>query len=176
MRKRLATVALGIALSGCQIMTPDTPPGPPEIRELGKSSKPDRIERKVPFPEKEYAKLEKSGDATLIGRLWITTASGETVYGANETVSIAPATTYSAEAAEAALAGKHIEEADPRAQQYTHYAKTDERGYFRATGLPAGVFYVAGWVSEPGTNGKRHVIINQVRLGRGQTVEIQLKR
>lgn len=176
MKKGIAIVVLGLVLSGCQIISPDTPPGPPEIKELGTPSEPERIERQVPFPETEYARLEKSGNATIAGRLFITTSAGETIYGANETVSVAPATAYSAEAAEAALAGDYIEEPDPRAQEYTHYAQTDERGYFRVNGLPAGVFYVAGRVSEPGTNGKRHVIINQVRLGAGQTIEVQLKR
>lgn len=176
MKKWLAILALGVATSGCQLIAPETPPGPPDIRELGAPSEPERVERKVAFPAEEYARLDKSGNATIAGRLFITTDSGETIYGAHETVSIAPATTYSAEAAEAALAGNYIEEADPRAQEYSHYAKTDERGYFRATGLPAGVFYVAGRVSEPGPNARRHVIINQVRLGKGQTVEIRLSR
>ncbi|SHF14137.1 hypothetical protein SAMN02745148_01901 [Modicisalibacter ilicicola DSM 19980] len=175
MGKWIAVLMLGLFVTGCQFVGrgPDT--GPPEIEDRG-VEQPERVERQVAFPEEEYAKLEKSGTASVSGRLFIRSRSGEIVYGAGETVSAAPATSYSAEAAEVALAGDYIEPADPRAQAYTHYAKTDDQGYFTITGLPAGVFYVAGRVSEPGPDGERRVIINQVRLGKGEKAKIELSR
>lgn len=173
MGKWIAVTALGLILAGCQFVGrgPDT--GPPVVEEIGEPSGRGRVERQVPFPEEEYAKLEKRGTSTITGQLFIETSNG-IVYGANEAVSAAPATTYSAEAAEAALAGKQLEPADPRAKEYTHYAKTDSRGYFKLTNLPAGVFYVGGRVSVPG--GERRAIINQVRLDKGETVEVTLSR
>ncbi|SFH46882.1 carboxypeptidase-like regulatory domain-containing protein [Modicisalibacter xianhensis] len=177
MKRWISVALIGSLLAGCQFIGTDRgDTAPPEIEDLGAPAPgvPERAERQVAFPEGEYAKLEKNGNAVLTGQLFVTTPSGQTVYGANETVSVAPATTYTAEAAEAALAGKVLEKQDPRAQEYTHYAKTDDRGYFKVTGLPSGVFYVGGRVSVPG--GKRYVIIDQVRLSSGETAKITLDR
>lgn len=176
MKRWISAALIGGMLAGCQFVGTDRDAAPPEIEDLGTPAPgaPERVERQVDFPENEYAKLKKSGNSAITGQLFVKTSSGQVVYGANETVSVAPATTYTAEAAEAALAGKMLEEPDPRAQEYTHYAKTDGRGYFKVTGLPAGVFYVAGRVSLPG--GKRQVIIDQVRLSSGETAKLTLDR
>ncbi|MGC3872914.1 carboxypeptidase regulatory-like domain-containing protein [Halomonas sp. GXIMD04776] len=172
MGRWIAIGLMGLLLVGCQFVGrgPDT--GPPEIEDRTEPP-PERVERKVAFPEQEYAKLDKNGTASISGQLFVRTSSG-IVYGAGETVSAAPATSYSAEAAEVALAGGYIEPADPRAQAYTHYAKTDDKGYFKITGLPAGVFYVAGRVGQ--SDDTRRVIINQVRLGKGENATIELSR
>ncbi|SDK88060.1 hypothetical protein SAMN05661010_00402 [Modicisalibacter muralis] len=171
MGKRIAIVVLGLILAGCQAIGPG-PSGPPEVEDLGEGV-PQRVERQVPFPAQEYAKLDKTGTATVSGRLFLETSSG-VVPGAGETVSIAPATAYSAEAAEVALSGRAVEPADPRAREYTHYVTTDARGYFQATGLPAGVFYIAGSVKPPGS--ERRIIINQISLSEGETLEVSLSR
>ncbi|MHB0774996.1 carboxypeptidase-like regulatory domain-containing protein [Halomonas sp. WWR20] len=173
---RWILITLGLLLTGCQAIGPGTENESqgPVIEEARPET--TRVERKVAFPEREYAQLEKTGRSTLTGRIFITTPSGEVIYGAGETISIAPATTYSAEAAEVALAGGHIEPADPRAREYTHYAKADEQGRFKAQGLPAGIYYVAGSVSQPGSNTQRRIIINQVRIGENQTVQVELSR
>ena len=172
MGKGIAIVVLGLILTGCQAIGPGRS-GPPEVEDLGEGSQ--RVERQVPFPAQEYAKLEKTGSATVSGRLFLETSSG-VVPGAGETVSIAPVTQYSAEAAQVVLAGKYIEPADPKAREYTHYATTDSRGYFTASGLPAGTFYIAGSVKPPGPNAQRRIIINQISLSEGQTLEISLSR
>ncbi|OBX36767.1 hypothetical protein A8U91_01114 [Halomonas elongata] len=130
--------------------------------------------RQVDFPEAEYAALEKTGNAALSGRLTLDTASG-TVVGGGETISVAPVTTYSAEAAEQALAGRAVERADPRARAYTHTTRTDGNGYFMLRGLPSGNFYVSGSLVDP-TSGQRRVIIHEVGLRDGQHREIQLNR
>lgn len=176
MSRGIVVVLLSGLLAACQFIDTGPDSEPPVVEDIGTTSGPERVERKVAFPEEEYAKLEKSGTAAITGQLFVKTSQGEIIYGAGETVSVAPATTYSAEAAEAALAGKYIEKADPRAQEYTHYAKTDEQGYFKVTGLPAGVFYVAGRVTLPGPDVQRRVVINQVRLSRGETAKIKLSR
>nr|WP_297458527.1 carboxypeptidase regulatory-like domain-containing protein [uncultured Halomonas sp.] len=172
MRKGIAIAVLGLVLAGCQAIGPSDS-GPPPVEDLGTTTGQQRVDRKVPFPAQEYARLDKTGSATVTGRLFLETSSG-VVPGAGETVSIAPATQYSAEAAEVALTGRAIEPADPRAREYTHYVTTDARGYFQATGLPAGVFYIAGSVKPPG--GERRIIINQISLGEGQTLEVSLSR
>lgn len=170
MGKGIAIVVLGLVLAGCQSIGPGRS-GPPAVEDLGAGQQ--RVERQVPFPAQEYAKLEKTGSASVSGRLFLETPNG-VIPGADETVSIAPATQYSAEAAEVALMGRAVEPADPRAREYTHYATTDSRGYFAVSGLPAGTFYIAGSVKPP--VGERQIIINQISLNEGQSLEVSLSR
>ncbi|WP_277810804.1 carboxypeptidase regulatory-like domain-containing protein [Chromohalobacter canadensis] len=168
-------VLVGLALSGCEMLPTGGPTQPVDIEEAGEGTPAGAVERQVAFPAEEYAKLDKHGSAVVKGRLRYMSSSAGTLVGKNETVSIAPATRYSAEAAEAALAGKRIEPADPRAREYTHYAKTNDNGYFEATGIPAGVFYVAGSVRLP--DGSRSpLILKQIEVGVGQTREVDLSR
>ncbi|WP_110666535.1 carboxypeptidase-like regulatory domain-containing protein [Salinicola halophilus] len=134
------------------------------------------VERRIAFPAEEYARLDKHGSAAVQGRLTYTTASGETLVGANETVSVAPATRYAAEAADVALSGRRIEPADPRARAYTHTARTNADGYFVVRGIPSGPFYVAGSVLLPGGDARSPLIIRQVELTAGQTRDVDLSR
>lgn len=134
------------------------------------------VPRQVPFPADTYAALPKTGTATIKGRLAYQLTSGQTVYGDHEKVSIAPATEYSAEAADRALAGQRVEPADPRAQAYTHMTTTDANGYFTATGIPAGTFYVAGTVALPDGQGRSPFILKQVRVKDGGSLRVDLSR
>ncbi|WP_275287488.1 carboxypeptidase-like regulatory domain-containing protein [Halomonas elongata] len=179
MRHFLLPLLLGIVLVGCQALPPSSGTqrdDSVDITDIGDEPDRDagRVTRQVDFPEDEYAALETSGNAALSGRLTLDTASG-TVVGAGETISVAPVTTYSAEAAEQALAGRAVERADPRARAYTHTTRTDGDGYFMLRGLPAGNFYVSGSLVDP-ASGQRRVVIHEVDLGNGQHREIRLKR
>ncbi|GGX77367.1 hypothetical protein GCM10007160_00700 [Litchfieldella qijiaojingensis] len=192
MRSCLTLLAIAIILAGCQVMGPGVDRAPQRIEIIDRSADrdapqavepqtrpsppPGRVARQVAFPEHEYAALAKHGNATIRGRLYYTTPGGNRIHGVNEVISIAPVTTYSAEAAETALAGKAIEPADPRAREYTHQARTDSQGYFTANGLPAGDYYVAGSVRLPGSNGRSPIIIHQVHVGAGQTAQVTLSR
>ena len=179
----LMVAAAGLAVSGCQLI--DTTPGPPperiEVTDVGTEAErapdegppPGRVAREVAFPEAEYAALEKHGSASISGRLTLQTNAG-TLVGRNSRVSVAPVTTYSAEAAEKALAGQAVEAADPRAQAYTRQANTDADGRFTVNGLPAGDYYVSGSVTPP--DGRPRIIINQVRVGNGQQINVNLTR
>ncbi|APE32031.1 hypothetical protein BOX17_14360 [Halomonas aestuarii] len=172
---------LGLSLAGCQIIEPRYPAGQSERVEVIERGMPapdaaqrpsttGRVARRVAFPAEEYAALEKRGNATISGRL---TLGGRPV--ANRPVSAAPVTTYSAEAAEQALAGRAVEHADPRARAYTHTTRTDANGDFRLDGLPAGEFYVSSSARDP-ASGETRVILRQVSLGRGQSRRIELSR
>ncbi|WP_136065832.1 carboxypeptidase regulatory-like domain-containing protein [Modicisalibacter radicis] len=177
MRQWMGIVLLGGLLAGCQGLMPGSDGEPPEVVDRTDQAPGSAVvERQVAFPADTYAKLEKRGSATIKGRLRYTTRQGRTIVGADEKVSIAPATEYSAEAADVALAGKRIEPADPRAREYTHYARTDGNGYFVAHGIPAGVFYVAGSVRLPDGQSRSPLILKQVRVGAGQTREVDLSR
>lgn len=180
--KRWIPLALsGLLLAGCEIVPPTPSPTerieviergerPPEPREEEPRPTPGRAPREVAFPEAEYAALEKHGSGVISGRL---TLSGRPIAGAG--ISVAPVTTYSAEAAEKALAGIAVEPADPRAREYTHTTRTDGNGHFRVSNLPAGEFYVSGSGRDP-ASGQTRVVIRQVGLSKGQQREVELSR
>ncbi|WP_035572724.1 hypothetical protein [Halomonas halocynthiae] len=191
MKKRIIAgmlLASLVGLSGCQTYYPSgTVIRAPEVIDRGEPNKPapsqpetpakpkppaKRVERKIAFPADEYAALKKTGTATISGRLVLPTQGG-TVIGADETISVAPVTTYSAEAAERALAGRAVTKADPRAREYTHTTRSNEEGYFVLRNLPSGDFYVSGSLIDPNTS-KRRIAIAEVRLAKGESKELQL--
>ena len=172
---RLGVLALMVmALAGCESLST----GSFQMPDIFDRSGSDEavVKRQIPFPAEEYARLEKRGTSAVQGRLTYRTSDGQTLVGSDETVSVAPATRYAAEAAEVALSGRKIEPADSRAREYTHYAKTDGNGYFVVRGIPAGVFYVAGSVLLPGGKSRSPIIIKQIELGKGQTRDVDLSR
>jgi len=184
MTRWILLILVGLALSGCQIIEPRYPSGqserieviergeqaPGETERAARPSTDGRVARQVAFPADEYATLSKRGSAAISGRL---TIGGRPM--ADRPVSVAPITTYSAEAAEQALAGRAVEPADPRASAYTHTTRTDGNGRFRLDGLPAGEFYVSSSGQDP-VSGETRVIIQQVSLGNGQSRSVELSR
>lgn len=179
MKVWIPLILVGLFLAGCQ-MQPGPPPERIEVIEIGDpppdEERPDaerppteRIPRQIAFSAQEYAALEKTGTAAISGRLRLNGSPGS-----GETISVAPVTTYSAEAAEHALAGRAVEPADPRAREYTHTTRTDANGHFVLQGLPSGAFYVSG--SMVGSRGVRQVILHQVSLRSGQHLEVDLSR
>ncbi|MDR5901346.1 carboxypeptidase-like regulatory domain-containing protein [Halomonas icarae] len=183
MKRHIPLVLAALVLAGCEVVPPAPTErieviergetqrdAPQETREAQRDATPARANREVAFPESEYARLEKQGSAVVSGRL---TLSGQPIPDAG--VSVAPVTSYSAEAAEKALAGIAVKPADPRAREYTHTTRTDGNGYFRIAGLPAGEFYVSGAGPDPRT-GKPRVVIRQISLGNGQQREVPLSR
>ncbi|WP_444677880.1 carboxypeptidase-like regulatory domain-containing protein [Halomonas sp. E19] len=183
MKAWIIPALLGLSLAGCQMIEPGPPPERIEVIDISDpdapqaepsarapAPEPGRVARQVAFPAAEYAALPKSGSASLSGRLSLNGTPG-----GNETISVAPVTTYSAEAAEHALAGRAVERADPRAQAYTHNARTDGNGHSSLQGLPPGEFYVSGSMVNP-ANGQRQVILRQVSLRNGQRLEVNLSR
>ncbi|WP_456268491.1 carboxypeptidase-like regulatory domain-containing protein [Kushneria sp. AK178] len=174
----VAGAVLMMGLVGCESIqkVADNFPGMSSEGTVDSAPAETTVKRQVPFPAETYAALPKTGTATVKGRLAYQLTSGQTVYGDHEKVSIAPATEYSAEAADRALAGQRVEPADPRAQAYTHMVTTDGNGYFTATGIPAGTFYVAGTVALPEGRGRSPFILKQVRVKEGGSVDVDLSR
>ncbi|HSP58701.1 MAG TPA: hypothetical protein VLO12_10405, partial [Halomonas sp.] len=174
MTRWILPVLFTLLLAGCQVIEPRYPAGErerievidksaesPEAdeREASPPSATRRVPRQVAFPTEEYAALDKTGSGVISGQL---TLSGRPI--SDRPVSVAPVTTYSAEAAEQALAGRAVEPADPRARDYTHTSRTDGNGRFRINGLPAGDFYVSSSGRDP-VSGETRVIVHQISLG-----------
>ena len=184
MKRWIPMLLPGLLLAGCEILPPAPAPTDrievvdrevepreaPERVEAPREVPPGRVARQVAFPAEEYAALEKQGSAVVSGRL---TLGGQPVAGAG--ISAAPITTYSAEAAEKALAGIAVEPADPRAREYTHTTRTDGSGRFRISGLPGGDFYLSGAGPAP-DSGEPRVVIRQIQLRNGQHLEANLSR
>lgn len=184
MTRWILPALLGLTLAGCQIIEPRYPSDDPERieviergterpRETGRVEPPEpsgRVARQVAFPAEEYAALDKRGSAVISGQL---TIGGRPVPNAG--ISVAPVTTYSAEAAAQALAGRAVEPADPRARAYTHTTRTDGNGGFRLDGLPAGEFYLSGSGPDP-SSGETRVVIRQVTLRNGASRHIDLSQ
>jgi hypothetical protein len=188
MPRWILPLLLGLLLAGCQVIESRYPQGERERIEVidrsadlpgadGREPSPSppptttrRVPRQVDFPAEEYAALEKSGSGVISGQL---TLSGRPI--PNRPVSVAPVTTYSAEAAEQALAGRAVEPADPRARDYTHTSRTVGIGRFRVGGLPAGEFYVSS-SGRDSVSGEMRVIIHQISLGNGQQHSVDLSR
>ncbi|GHE19765.1 carboxypeptidase-like regulatory domain-containing protein [Halomonas urumqiensis] len=183
MTRWITVAAAALILTGCEIMPPSSTPTerievieretPPAERAPDETPTPrdtGREPRTVAFPVGQYAALEKTGSAVISGQL---TLGGQPIAGAG--ISAAPVTTYSAEAAEKALAGIAVEAADPRASEYTHRTRTDGNGRFRLSGLPSGEFYVSGSGRNP-SSGRPQVVIKQVTLGNGQQLNVELSR
>ncbi|SFU31618.1 carboxypeptidase-like regulatory domain-containing protein [Halomonas korlensis] len=185
MTRWILPLLIALLLAGCQVIEPRYPAGErerieviekgvesPEVDEREASPPPTtrRVPRQVAFPAEEYAALDKTGSGVITGQL---TLSGRPI--PDRPVSVAPVTTYSAEAAEQALAGRAVEPADPRARDYTHTGRTDGNGRFRINGLPAGEFYVSSSGRDP-ASGETRVIIHQISLGSGQQRNVDLSR
>ncbi|QEM81612.1 carboxypeptidase regulatory-like domain-containing protein [Halomonas binhaiensis] len=183
-----ALATLAIALAGCQSIIPTDRGQGPDVVDIGQTEpsqpppaeKPttpppvQRVSRTVAFDPAVYAQLPKTGSAVVTGRLTLNTSNG-VVIGSQQGVSVAPVTPYSAEAVEQALAGKTVERADPRAQEYTHSTRTNANGYFILSNLPPGNFYVSGIVENPST-GEREIIIKEATLSNDRTTEVELTR
>lgn len=178
MKAWIPLALLGLALAGCQMIEPGPPPERIEVIDVTEprpdtedpAPPPGRIARQVAFPAAEYAALPTRGTAAISGTIHL-----NGIPGAGETIAVAPVTTYSAEAAEHALAGQAVEPADPRAREYTHTARADGNGNFILQGLPPGEFYVSGSLVNPAT-GQRQVLLQQVSLREGQHLEVVLSR
>ena len=168
MFKIIVGIALLIFVTGCQVA--------PQKQEI--------VPRKVPFPEQEYAQLERVGSSTVEGQVFMTTRGGDVKYGAGREVILTPVNPYTTEAAQAIMGGRILEEADPRAKEFTHKTIADGEGRFEFKDLPAGRYYVAGSVHWQVYSGNKYigmqdqggVLVRIVEVGEGDTTELMLSR
>ncbi|WP_152989107.1 hypothetical protein [Pseudomonas citronellolis] len=124
--KKLCGLLVLIALSGCAV--------------------PSKTISMPPFPEAEYQSLKINGTGAVSGQLFLKTVGGDVKYGAGETVSLIPATTYSKVLYDAYEAGAQPGNPDPRIKQYSKAAQADGEGRFTFTNVAEGNYYVMGRV------------------------------
>lgn len=99
--------------------------------------------RTAHFVPEEYAPYSGAGDAVITGQAFTKNSRGDVKFGAGDTVTLEPITSYSKEWWQrTALRGEDLEAADPRASAFTRVATADAEGRFKFDELPAGEYYV----------------------------------
>lgn len=93
------------------------------------------------FDETEFSPYATPGSATIRGEAFLKTRGGEVRYGAGNTVTLMPVTSYSREIWQAALQGK-VTDKDPRWEKYIRTTVADGTGKFEFTKLPAGEYFL----------------------------------
>lgn len=97
-----------------------------------------------PFPESEYAKLQKTGDATVTGQVFMKTRGGDVKVGAGSEILLIPVTSYSRVFYSAYLADRPVSNHDERVKAYTIRTQADGTGSFRFKNVPPGKYYLTG--------------------------------
>ena len=158
---------LAFFVSGCNIYrqmvipTPYYPQGKPITQEQTQPQTPqintveqnnikttnNTIVQRIPFPVDEYQTLQKNGDATVKGVIFVETSGGKRVYGKNTRLYLNPVTSYSTQWYEKSyLGGAKMSKVDPRLFNYLKFTTSDENGNFEFVNVPSGSFYLIGVV------------------------------
>lgn len=104
--------------------------------------------RTTPFIESDYAWASRPGTGAITGQAFLVTRGGEVKVAAGREVLLNPVTPYSTEWFDrAVVAGMPLEPPDERFRKYHRTVVGDAEGRFRFTGLPAGDYYVASWIT-----------------------------
>ncbi len=105
------------------------------------------VVQRIPFPENEYKSLATTGSATVKGKIFITTAGGNRVYGKNTRLYLNPVTSYSTQwFNESYLGGAKMSKVDPRLFNYLKFTTSDSNGNFEFLNVPSGSYYLIGVV------------------------------
>ncbi|MFJ1336791.1 hypothetical protein ACIKP7_01465 [Pseudomonas caricapapayae] len=132
MNKIFASIALACTLSACAIPQPARQAPVPRI----------------PFPAAEYDALPKTGTGALTGQVFMRTVGGDVKFGAGSDVYLLPVTSYSKQwYAESYIAGRTLENPDPRARQGQVHTQADGNGNFTFTDLPPGNYFLSSTVT-----------------------------
>ena len=166
MKKVIQAAALTATLVGCATPVPQEP-----------------IQR-PPFPEQEYAALEKTGTAVVTGQAFLKTLGGDVKTAAGETVYLNPVTSYSTHAYTASVGTtRPMAQPDPRLFQYMKSVTADGTGRFAFKNVPAGDYYVVTqvtWQAPVGYQGALRtqggVVHKRVSVRSGEAAEVILTR
>jgi len=105
------------------------------------------VVKRIPFPEAEYKSLAKKGNATVEGRIYVVTPTGNKIYGKRVRLYLNPVTSYSTQwYKESYLKGAKMSEVDSRLFNYIRFTTSDNNGNFKFMKVPSGSYYVVGVV------------------------------
>lgn len=106
-----------------------------------------RIVQRIPFPQAEYNSLEKKGNATLKGTIYLTTSGGKKVIGKHTRLYLNPVTSYSTQwYNKSYLGGAKMSKVDKRLYSYMRFTTSDNNGKFEFLSVPSGSYYLIGVV------------------------------
>lgn len=173
MSKKLAWpvwVGVSIVATGCVAPSVYRGPPPPLSR--------------MPFPEAEYAALNKVGTATVRGQAFLKTRGGDVKTAAGNPVYLNPVTSYSNEwYSRSYLTGQRMEPPDPRLTPYMPNQTADGSGRFTFSNVPAGEYYVTSLVTWEAATGYKFsmetqggIVTKKITVKDGETVEVIVTR
>jgi hypothetical protein len=129
MKKMMLAAALALALAGCAIFDPPLPIVRP------------------PFPEAEYAALNKTGAAIVTGQAFLRTRSGDVKLGAGSPVLLIPVTSYSTFSYDFRNQYYRLSKEDPRVYASMHVTTADAWGRFTLKNIADGEYYIRARVT-----------------------------
>lgn len=134
---------------------------------------------RVPFPADEYARLKKSGSSTVAGKIYLTNADGQRIYGRHTRLYLNPVTSYSKQWFEESYIGGHkMAKTDKRLYNYLKFTASDSKGRFAFYGVPAGSYYAIGTVrcaKECGYSTPKTIrVAKEITVGSGETKRVDL--
>ncbi|MCJ0804021.1 hypothetical protein [Vibrio vulnificus] len=150
------------------------------------TSKTQIIER-ITFPAHEYEALNKTGNATVSGQVFMKTRGGDIKYGAGSKVWLNPKTSYSDQWYSVTLSNrfqvdglgfKKLSDADSRLSGYIIDTQADGFGNFTFNNVPAGEYYLTSGVTweAPGGSLQGGLVVKLVSVNDGDNLKIMLTR
>ena len=137
-----------------------------------------RVPRRVPFNEADFAAYRGAGSSTVAGQVIVKSPDGETHIGAGTEISLLPVTAYTTEMVEREIGnGEYLTPSDARFQPYARLQKTDDKGHFVFDHVRAGEYYVAAqaeWYFADDTS--YQWACERIAVGAGQTVRINVSK
>ncbi len=131
------------------------------------------------FPEDEYRRLSKSGNATIKGSIYVSDAYGKKTYGKQTRLYLNPVTSYSRQwYSESYIGGYKMAKADKRLYNYLKFTASNAQGKFAFYGVPSGTYYAIGVVKcgkECGYDTPRNIrIAKEVTVSSSGTIAVDL--
>ncbi len=176
-------IITALMLSGCIhreliIAGPNNQPSEEKNTSQGQTTENTIIPR-ISFPEDEYKRLSKSGNATVKGSIYLSDAYGKKTYGKQTRLYLNPVTSYSRQwYNESYIGGYKMAKADKRLYNYLKFTASNAQGKFAFYGVPSGTYYVIGVVKcgkECGYDAPRNIrIAKEVTVSGSDTVAVDL--
>lgn len=146
-----------------------------------------QVVERIAFPANEYESLNKAGNATVSGQVFMKTRGGDIKYGAGSTVWLNPKTSYSDQWYSVTLSNrfqvegfgvKRLSDPDSRAADYIIHTQADGFGNFTFNNVPSGDYYLVSGVTWEAPGGSRQggYIVKIISVKDGDNLSIMVTR